>query len=318
MLKNCNSPAILFLIFNRPILTQRVFSVIREAKPNKLFVAADGPRDGSQNDLIACQNARDIISQVDWECEVKTLFRDNNLGCRVAITSAINWFFEYVDEGVILEDDCLPSESFFSFSKQLLEQYRSDNRIMQINGSYHLSSMKDFSESYYFSKLNSCWGWATWKRAWKMFDADMTGYKESRDKGEIEKYYENRQISNWMISYLDEAYLPSCGIWSTQWSYAILKNNGLCINPTVNLVNNIGFLDSPTSGVHESFSAYSNHSLENIDNVIHPEKVVYDLSNDLLEFNHVIRLTDPRLVNKGLMNFIKRVIRKVLNLFYEK
>ena len=151
-----------------------------------------------------------------------------------------------------------------------------------------------------------------------MFDAEMTGYEESRDKGEIDNYYENRQISNWMISYLDEAYLPSCGIWSTQWAYAILKNGGLCINPTVNLVNNIGFFDSPTSGVHESFSAYSNYSLENIDKVIHPEKVVYDVGNDLLEFNHVIRLTDPRLVNKGLMNFIKRAIRKVLNLFYEK
>jgi hypothetical protein len=312
------TPDILFLVFNRPLLTQAVFDAIKKSRPSRIFIAADGPRKNNESDAILCKKVRDIVNQVNWECEIKTLFREENLGCRTAITSAIDWFFDHTDAGIILEDDCLPSESFFNFCALTLEKYKSNEKIMQINGSFHLSQFKSFDESYYFSKLNSCWGWATWKRAWEMFDADMIGYEESRDRGEIDKYYENRQISNWMISYLEEANSPSCGIWSTQWSYSILKNNGLCINPTFNLVNNIGFFDAPTSGIHESFSAYSDYMLENFSHIKHPDKIQYDVSNDVLEFKNIIQLTDPRLLNKGLINFIKRAIKTVLNLFHER
>ena len=312
------TPSILFIIFNRPELTQKVFNAIRKAKPKELYISADGPRKSNETDVVLCNKVRSIVNQVDWKCEVKTLFREENLGCRIAIISAINWFFEHVDYGIILEDDCLPSESFFNFCAIALEKYRLDERVMQINGSFHLSQFKSFNESYYFSKLNSCWGWATWRRAWKMFDADMIGYEAYRDKGEINKYYENRQISNWMISYLEDANSPSCGIWSTQWSYAIIKNNGLCVNPTINMVNNIGFFDAPTSGVHESLSFYSDYKLENFNNIKHLDKVQYDVSNDILEFENIIRVTDPRLVNKGFFNFSKRAVRKVLNLFHGK
>ena len=312
------TPDILFLVFNRPLLTQAVFDTIKKSRPSRIFIAADGPRKNNESDAILCKKVRDVVNQVDWDCEIKTLFREENLGCRTAITSAIDWFFDHTDAGIILEDDCLPSESFFNFCALTLEKYKSNEKIMQINGSFHLSQFKSFDESYYFSKLNSCWGWATWKRAWEMFDADMIGYEESRDRGEIDKYYENRQISNWMISYLEEANSPSCGIWSTQWSYSILKHNGLCINPTFNLVNNIGFFDAPTSGIHESFSSYSDYMLENFSHIEHPDEIQYDVSNDVLEFKNIIQLTDPRLLNKGLINFIKRAIKTVLNLFHER
>jgi len=316
---NKNKPAVLLLIFNRPELTQKVFNVIRKVKPKKLFIAADGPRLGNQNDIIDCKKTREIKNQVDWNCNVYTLFREENLGCRLAISSGISWFFDHVDEGIILEDDCLPSVSFFSFSQELLEKYRFENRVMQINGSFHLSSIKNYTESYYFSKLNSCWGWATWKRAWKYFDSDMSEYIDFKKNNRIHEYYEFKEISDWMISYLDEAYRPSCQIWSTKWAFSILKNNGLCVNPTVNLVNNIGFLDSPTSGVHESFLAYSNYDLEDIASLIHPTDILYDAENDLLEFENVIKITDPRLINKGFINdirsFVTRAIRFVLRRF---
>jgi len=311
-------PDVLFLVFNRPSLTQTVFNAIKKSRPSRIFIAADGPRKNNELDVILCKQVRDIVAKVDWECEIKTLFREENLGCRVAITSAIDWFFNHVEAGVILEDDCLPSDSFFSFCGLMLERYKHNDQIMQINGSFHLHQFESFDESYYFSKLNSCWGWATWRRAWRTFDADMIGYDESRDKGEIAKYYENRQISNWMISYLEAANSPSCGIWSTQWSYSILKNNGLCINPTINMVNNIGFFDTPTSGVHESFSSYSDYMLEDFNHIKHPDKIQYNVSNDILEFKHIIQLTDPRLINKGFINFSKRVLVKGLNLFREK
>ena len=125
---------ILFLIFNRPDTTQRVFNEIRRVKPTKLFVAADGPRKNKEGETERCQAARDIINQVDWDCDLHKLFRDKNLGCKMAVSSAINWFFENVEEGIILEDDCLPHPTFFRFCQELLGKYRDDERVMVISG----------------------------------------------------------------------------------------------------------------------------------------------------------------------------------------
>tara|TARA_B100000795_G_scaffold178503_1_gene134972 strand:+ start:7746 stop:8744 length:999 start_codon:yes stop_codon:yes gene_type:complete len=316
MLKDRCSPPVLFLVFNRPALTQKVFNVIQKVKPKKLFIAADGPRDGNYDDINNCKKVREISNQVDWECEVTTLYRERNLGCRVAITSAINWFFESVDEGIILEDDCLPSESFFSFSQELLEKYRLDDRVMQINGNFHLDGLKFFSESYYFSKLNSCWGWATWKKSWSHFDSKMDGYEDIKKHDGIKMYFENKAIASWMTSYLNEAIMPSCGIWSTQWAYAIMKNNGLCVNPTKNMVNNIGFFETPTSGFHESFSIYSNYKLDDINHIKHPELVSYDVTNDELEFINVIKKSDPRLIHSKLRLYLSRVKSKLLSYIF--
>ena len=144
---------ILFLIFNRPVSTQKVFNAVREVRPKKLFVAADGPREGVPTDLDKCLETRKIIEQVDWECEVELLYREENIGCRAAISSGIDWFFRHVDEGIILEDDCLPSKSFFRFCQDLLEKYRHNDRVMQINGSFYLDNLISLKESYYFSKI---------------------------------------------------------------------------------------------------------------------------------------------------------------------
>jgi len=149
---------VLFLIFNRPDTTQKVFDAIREAKPAKLFVAADGARANKPDDELKCSASRKIIEMIDWECDLQLLYRDENYGCRIAISSAIDWFFENVDEGIILEDDCLPSKSFFWFCQELLEKFRDDERVMQINGNYYLDGLIEFKESYYFSALNACWG----------------------------------------------------------------------------------------------------------------------------------------------------------------
>ncbi len=316
ILKGVESPPILFLIFNRPLLTHKVFNIIRGAKPSKLFIAADGPRKNNERDDALCKEVRSIVNNVDWKCDVKTLFREENLGCRVAITSAIDWFFNYTDAGIILEDDCLPSESFFGFCALILEKYKHDEKIMQINGNFHLHKVKDFTDSYYFSKLNGCWGWATWKRAWKEFDSNMDGYADCKDSGCLLQYYESQGISDWMESYLDEANMQTCGIWSTQWSYAILKNNGLCINPTANLVNNIGFIDSPTSGLHESFQAYSDFPLDSISRMVHPKNITYDNHNDKLEFDTIITKADPRLLQKTFGYYFKKIITKSLSLFH--
>ncbi len=181
-----------------------MFNSIRRAKPSILFISADGPRSGNEKDHLFCAKVLDIVEKIDWKCEVKTFFRKENLGCKVAITSANDWFFNHVDEGIILEDDCLPSKSFFRFCQDLLEKYRNNDRVMQINGSFYLDNLINPKESYYFSKIISCWGWATWKSSWGSSVGTMSDYERLKNNGLIEKYYNNNHISNWMERFFNE------------------------------------------------------------------------------------------------------------------
>ena len=171
---------ILFVVFNRYETTLRVFQVIRQQEPSRLFIAADGPRLNRSDDLEKCNQVRQIVDLVDWDCEVITLFRDANLGCRDAVSSAINWFFSHVDKGIILEDDCLPVPFFFSFCQEMLEYYQSDDRVMMVSGDNFQNGIQRGKGSYYFSKCCHIWGWATWKRAWDKYDVEMKSFPDFR------------------------------------------------------------------------------------------------------------------------------------------
>ena len=182
--------AVLLVIFNRPETTQVVFEAIRKAKPPRLYVAADGPRTEVPSDAKKCKEAREIINQVDWDCEVKTLFREKGLGCGLGPSSAFTWFFEHEEDGIILEDDCLPSQSFFWFCEELLERYRHDNRVMHIGGNNFLNGwQKDRDYSYYFSNSGHIWGWATWRRAWKLFDFNISLYEKLKGKNYFQNFF---------------------------------------------------------------------------------------------------------------------------------
>ena len=307
---------VLLLIFNRPNTTHKVFDVIKQVKPSKLFVASDGPREGNSNDERLCKQARNITEQVDWECDVKYLYRDKNLGCRVAISSGIDWFFEYVDEGIILEDDCLPSKSFFWFCQELLEKYRDNHQIMQISGTFYLDGLMDFKSSYYYSKLISCWGWATWKDSWRHFDIKIPEYSKLKQEGFIENYYENNEITEWMQSYLDVDMIDdTAGIWSTQWTFAMIKCNGLSITSTTNLVQNIGFNKEATNGTAKSFREYERFTVNEIDALNHPSRILYNKKIDALQFDTIIKNTDPRLNMNFINHFIytmKSIIKFIL------
>ena len=174
-----NTP-VLFLIFNRPETTEIVFSVIRKAEPPRLYVAADGPRPDYPNDAESCEIVRAIATDVNWDCKVKTLFRDQNLGCKLAASKAIDWFFEQELEGIILEDDCLPDQSFFWFCQELLGKYRDDTRIMHIGGTNFQFGKERTKYSYYFSRYAHVWGWASWRRAWKFYDVEMKNWRDCR------------------------------------------------------------------------------------------------------------------------------------------
>ncbi len=165
---------VLFLVFNRPDSTRKVFDAIRSARPPKLYITADGPRPDRPAEAKLCSEVRAIASAVDWPCEVKTLFRESNLGCKAGVSSGITWFFSHEDEGIILEDDVLPVPTFFNFCDEMLERYRDDARVSMISGCNLISNHFSPKQSYFFSRYNLIWGWATWRRAWQHYDVAMT------------------------------------------------------------------------------------------------------------------------------------------------
>lgn len=202
---------ILLLVFNRPETTTRVLERIRDMRPSSLFVAADGPRPELKGEEFRCAEARRVATQVDWDCEVHTLFRERNLGCGAAVSGGITWFMREAGEGIVLEDDCVPSLSFFRYCRELLDHYREESRVMHISGSSFQYGRRRGRASYYFSKYPNVWGWATWQRAWESYDFSLR--------------------PTWVLA----------DTWDTQWQLSLEKEGGLSIVPNKNLVQNIGF-----------------------------------------------------------------------------
>jgi hypothetical protein len=241
--------AVLLIIFNRPETTKLVFEAIRKAKPSRLYIAADGPRKNVLSDRENCNAARKIVEHIDWDCKVETRFSDQNLNCGVAPSSAFTWFFQHEEEGIILEDDCLPSQSFFWFCQELLERYRHDTRVMHIGGNNFLNGwQKDSDYSYYFSRSGFIWGWATWRRAWEKFDFKITNYMKTKEKGFFQHFFMNRLEKMYRLNKFEQTIAGNGNIdwWDYQWDFARYVNSGLSIVPNTNLVKNLGFGESAT------------------------------------------------------------------------
>jgi len=276
----CKTP-VLLIIFKRPHLTQRVFDVIRQVQPSHLLVAADGPR--NDQELYLCEQTREIIDTVDWDCEIRRNFSDINLGCRERPLSAINWAFSNFEELIILEDDCLPHASFFPFCDELLEKYRYDQRVMQISGSNLLLKRYDYSSSYIFSSFAPTWGWASWRRAWNYNDIEMKYLNEFLSKNSLENIFpSSRDRKVWehrlrKIFNRDKKYLSA---WDYQWLFSRWTQNGLGIVPSKNLVSNIGFgVDSTHS--RNFLSSYNNVSFHKLElPFVHPNFMAREIDYD--------------------------------------
>lgn len=280
---NVNSP-VLFLIFNRPDTSLKVFQAIRDAQPKKLYIAADGPRPSHASDSTDCKLTRDIVRLIDWDCEVFTLFRNENLGCRNAISSAIDWFFSLEEEGIILEDDCLPNPSFFSFCDYLLEYYRHDTQVMHISGD-QFGFNPGLSGDYYFTRFAHIWGWASWRRAWNFYDVDLIKYQDYRNNNLIRKLFRKKIHQRFWNTVFDISIAKKINTWDYQWNFAIWANQGLCIVPRLNLISNIGF-DSGTH-THENIGHFNqlptftlnvnNHPLTKETNIVSDERIMYNM-----------------------------------------
>lgn len=303
MEKKLTTP-VLFLIFNRPNTTQRVFNEIREAKPTKLFVAADGPRNDKEGEVEKCQAARDVIKQVDWDCEVNKLYRNKNLGCKLAVSSAIHWFFENVEEGIILEDDTLPNQSFFRFCEELLERYRDDKRVFVITGNNFQFGRKRTNYSYYFSRYNHCWGWATWRRAWHYYDGEMKIWPEIKSKNWLKDVLGDSGAVRYWSYIFQRVYENKIDTWDYQWTFSCWMQNGLTITPCVNLVSNIGF-GSGATHTRGKKSRYCEIPTEDIYFPLrHPPFVIRNTKAD--DFVQKTNFYNPNIFLRILKKFLRK------------
>ena len=234
---------ILFIIFNRLDTVKRVFERIKNSKPSKLYVASDGPRITEKGETERVMKVRKyVMSNIDWNCEVKTLFRDENKGPRYGVADAINWFFENEKMGIILEHDTLPSPDFFRFCSELLEHYKNDKKVGMISGFNPFYKEIDVSSSFFFSKYNSCWGWATWRRVWKDYDVDMKEWGELRKENILKDFSDKWLVRKQKeLSFDIHFYKIHDQSWDSQFSYILYKNSLSSIVPSVNLIKNIGY-----------------------------------------------------------------------------
>ena len=233
-------PPVLFVVFNRLETVKQTLAAIRKAAPGRLFIAADGPRDSHPGEEKMCQAVRSyILDNIDWKCEVKTRFQEKNLGCKKAVSSAVDWFFSEVEEGIILEDDCLPCQDFFRYAAAALDFYRDNQKVMHINGNILKNYTPDENNCAYFYRYAHVWGWASWRRAWKLYDVELKDLTP-------QKMYEifpddRRQAARWneILSNVIAA-KQGFNTWDFQWTYTVMVNNAWCISPIRNLISNIG------------------------------------------------------------------------------
>lgn len=229
-----------FIIFNRPNLAQRVFEEIRKVHPPLLLVIADGPRQDHPQDEERCAKTRAIIEQVDWDCEVKKNYVDVNLGCRERIFSGLNWVFNEVEEAIILEDDCLPHPTFFRFCEELLDRYREDERICQISGINYQNGIERTECSYFFSRYNHIWGWASWRRAWKGCDVRLKKWPEVRKGKWLTTILGNPFFVPYWQYIFEKVYRGEINSWAYPWTFHCWLQNRLAILPVTNLIDNLG------------------------------------------------------------------------------
>jgi hypothetical protein len=269
-----------FIIFNRPEVTQRVFAEIAKAQPPKLLVVGDGPRKARAGEAERVAAARDIIRQVDWPCDVLCNYSDINLGCKARVSSGLDWVFEQVPEAIILEDDCLPDQSFFRFCEDLLDRYRADQRIGMISGDNFQFGREYNEDSYYFSKYTHIWGWASWRDRWvKEYDVDIKTWPKIRDASTLANFLEDQKEVAFWSALFDKAYLKQIDTWDYQWTLTNWSKGRLTILPSVNLISNIGFSADATHTV--SASRFANLPVRSIDFPLrHPTEVIQNRTAD--------------------------------------
>ena len=294
---------VLFLIFNRPETTQQVFSAIRKAKPPRLYVAADGPRSDYPNEDEKCEHSRKIAKNVDWDCEVKTLFRDQNIGCRLAVGQAIYWFFEQEPEGIILEDDCLPSQSFFWFCQEMLEYFRNDKAVGVICGFYSNELEYKPSASFFFSRYLRVWGWAGWRRSNEGYDSNINLLIEKQNTWKKDIFsHTDIFLKRYWQDMFEEVGSGKIDTWDIQLQYLLWQKKQQVIVSSKNLVQNIGW----AQGAHPLTKDH-NHELATSE--INFPLTTPDMTERDTRADQVIEKISYQIT---IFSFLKKLLRKMI------
>jgi hypothetical protein len=298
-----------YVIFNRPSQTRLTFAAIRAQKPLKLFLIADGPRYGHPTDAERCKEVQEIVSNIDWPCEVFRNYSDKNLGCKLRVTTGIDWVFQQVDQAIILEDDCLPHPDFFNFCEKLLNKYKDDNRISVITGDNFQQGNRRGNYSYYFSIYPHCWGWATWKRSWLINDSSISfwpRFKVSKQWAEL--LIDKVERSYWEGIFDRIHYCQFESTWDYQWLASVWYHGGLTATPNVNLVSNIGFgMDGTHTITQKEQDGLPTCSLGPL---THPTDVAKDQIADRYVFDHEFGGYWHRMPRR-LLTLPLRILRKI-------
>ncbi|MCM1540475.1 MAG: hypothetical protein NC121_04370 [Blautia sp.] len=262
-------PVVLFT-FNRPQLVSMQIEILKKVKPCKIFFVSDAARNGREEEKKLVLQTRQLIDRVDWDCEINRYFAERNMGCDSIIVSALNDIFSKVDKAIILEDDCIPCISFFTFCMEMLDRYVNNSEIMYVSGTKWVPQYS-MRYSYGFSYNTGTWGWATWKRAWKEWHWDIREWEEKKNDW-LSGVYSNRYRKHWikdMESYICTGNIP----WDYVWRFCVGRR--LSIFPAVNLISNMGFGEEATHTKEEEYG-YSSKTGE-IHTIVHPPAIKEDL-----------------------------------------
>ncbi|MBM9614405.1 hypothetical protein JWJ90_08885 [Desulfobulbus rhabdoformis] len=303
--------AVLFLVFNRPETTVRALKAIRKAKPLRLYVAADGPRKEREGEPERVAKTREIATAVDWPCEVKKLFRKDNLGCKNAVSSAITWFFEHEEQGIIIEDDCVAHPDFFTFCDGLLERYAEDERVWVVTGNNFQDGRKHGDSSYYFSKYNHCWGWATWRRAWQHYQGDLPFWPQWQDSNDWLKKTPDQLERRYWNTIFDQVMAGAIDSWAYLWTANVWHGGGLTATPNANLVTNIGFGPDATHTL--TATEQDGVPTQPLGPLTHPSLIEQDRHADQYVFDHHFGGIHQRL-HRRMIDLPKRIIRFALRI----
>ena len=309
-----DTPIALFL-FNRPQQTQRVFAEIARAKPRRLLIIADGPR--RAEDVPKCAAAREVLDQIDWDCELLTNLSETNMGCKPRMLSGLAWVFEQCAEAIILEDDCLPHPAFFQFCSELLARYRDEPRVLAVSGNNFLSARMQgrMRASYYFSHQPLTWGWASWRRVWQLYDPLIKDWPAVRETDWLAHRLPHPQFEAYWQKIFDETYRQETNAWDYQLTFAGWRHESLSIVPRVNLVSNIGFGAEATHTFDAQCHLAAMPACGLEFPLTHPARLERDLAADELTFrrNFLAQPEPPPLWRRALGK-ARRVTRRVFQL----
>lgn len=306
--------AVLIIFFVRPLALEKVFNEVKKARPSKLFLACDGPRNERDKEKIV--ECKKIVSNIDWECEVYENYSLKNKGCGKGPSEAISWAFDYVDKLLIIEDDCVPNLSLFPFMKEMLDKYENDTRIGFISGFNHFKEWETNENSYFFTKCAATLGWGTWKRVWDNYDYFVKNINdpyccELLKRELINKRAGKERVKSWKMAASDSL-SKKIDYWDIQFGFLKYTQSYLCIVPKKNLIYNVGIGEGSTHTEKSNYEVWKPGRILFMPTsdmefpLKHPDYVICDRTYDEKYFKSVY----PNNI-KRIFRIIKKIIRRI-------